>query len=73
MHGAPQPNHNYLLAALAREELERLAPHLEIVNLPLGQVLYEPGDTMRHVYFPADCIISLLQRHRIQPWTDSSS
>jgi CRP-like cAMP-binding protein len=35
-------------------------PNLELVALPLGKVLYESGDTLRHVYFPVDCIVSLL-------------
>jgi CRP-like cAMP-binding protein len=56
----PQPTHNHLLAALANEELKRLAPHLERVDLVLGEVVYEPGDTLRHVYFPTDSIVSLL-------------
>ncbi|MFY2764016.1 Crp/Fnr family transcriptional regulator [Arenimonas sp. MALMAid1274] len=55
-----QPQHNYLLAALPPEVQERLYPHLELVALPLGQVLYESGDTLRHVYFPVDSIVSLL-------------
>jgi len=51
---------NHLLAALPDDELERLNPHLELVPLLLGAVLYESGEQMRHVYFPADAIISLL-------------
>jgi CRP-like cAMP-binding protein len=51
---------NHLLAALSPEVQGRLFPHLELIPLPLGDVLYESGDTMRHVYFPADCIVSLL-------------
>jgi CRP-like cAMP-binding protein len=39
---------------------ERLFPQLELVSLPLGKVVYESGDAMRHVYFPTDSIISLL-------------
>src|SRR5690606_15539794 len=35
-------------------------PHLELVELALGEVLYESGDTQRHVYFPVDVIVSLL-------------
>ena len=54
------PLHNNLLAALPAEVQERLFGHLELVALPLGKVLYESGDTMRHVYFPTDSIISLL-------------
>lgn len=56
----PQPAHNNLLAALTDEELKRLSPHLEQVTLTLGEVLSEPGDTLRHVYFPTDCIVSLV-------------
>lgn len=55
-----KPQQNHLLAALSTESEERLFPHLELVPLPLGKVLYEPGDTMRHVYFPTDSIVSLL-------------
>jgi CRP-like cAMP-binding protein len=51
---------NHLLAALPLSVLERLKPHFESVPLPLGHVLYEPGDTMRHAYFPVDCIVSML-------------
>jgi CRP-like cAMP-binding protein len=54
------PQRNHLLAALSDEVQKRLFPHLELVPLPLGKVLYESGDTMRHVYFPTDSIISLL-------------
>jgi len=54
------PQENHLLAALPVEVQERLFPDLEWVDMPLGKVLYESGDTMRHVYFPADCIVSLL-------------
>lgn len=54
------PQHNYLLAALSGDVQQRLFSHLEHITLPLGQVLYESGETMRHVYFPTDSIISLL-------------
>jgi CRP-like cAMP-binding protein len=54
------PQQNHLLAALSSAVQERLFAHLEPVNLPLGKVLYESGDTLRHVYFPTDSIISLL-------------
>ncbi len=49
---------NKLLAALPTEAFARLAPHLKRVSLSLGKVIYEPGDTMRWVYFPIDCIVS---------------
>jgi CRP-like cAMP-binding protein len=51
---------NTLLAALPEDIQLRLAPHLKPVDMPLGMVLYEPGDTLRHVHFPLDAIVSLL-------------
>jgi CRP-like cAMP-binding protein len=55
-----EPTQNHLLAALPHEVQERLFPHIELVSLPLGKVLYESGDALRHVYFPTDSIVSLL-------------
>ncbi|UYG08401.1 Crp/Fnr family transcriptional regulator [Halomonas sp. M4R1S46] len=54
------PRQNHLLAALSRDEYQRLAPHLERVELSLGESLVESGKVMRHVYFPTDSIVSLL-------------
>jgi CRP-like cAMP-binding protein len=54
------PRQNHLLAALSPEVQDRLFPHIEPVALPLGKVLYESGDALRHVYFPTDSIVSLL-------------
>jgi CRP-like cAMP-binding protein len=51
---------NHLLAAIPAAEYERLAPHLELVPMPLGQVLCESGGSMRDVYFPTTSIVSLL-------------
>ena len=51
---------NRLLAALPEADLARLRPHLDLVPLTLGQVIYEAGGQMSHVYFPTDSIISLL-------------
>jgi len=59
MSGVQIPR-NHLLAALPAIVYQRLLPHLELVPLPLGKVLYEPGDTMHHVYFPTNSIVSLL-------------
>ena len=56
----PTPQRNQLLRALPLSDQERLFRHLKLVTLPLGAVLYESGDTQRHIYFPVDCIISLL-------------
>jgi CRP-like cAMP-binding protein len=53
---------NHILAALPADAQKRLFPHLELVYLPFGQVLYESGDTLRYVYFPIDSIVSLLYR-----------
>ena len=54
------PQRNHLLAALSAGERDRLYPHLRLVPLPLGKVLYESGDVLAHVYFPTDSIVSLL-------------
>jgi CRP-like cAMP-binding protein len=60
MTNLPNPNQNHLLAALPADARSRVIPHLELVDLPLGKILYESGDMMRYVYFPTDSIISLL-------------
>jgi CRP-like cAMP-binding protein len=54
------PAQNMLLAALPAVQLHQLSRHLELVPMPLGKVLYEPGCHQSHVYFPTDCIVSLL-------------
>lgn len=51
---------NRLLAMLAREEYERLLPHLERVSFALGDVIYESGGRQSYIYFPTTAIISLL-------------
>ncbi|MEO8445487.1 MAG: Crp/Fnr family transcriptional regulator [Gammaproteobacteria bacterium] len=56
----PTPRDNRLLAALLEDAYERVEPHLEQVPMPLGAVLYESGAKLKHVYFPANCIVSLL-------------
>lgn len=53
------PNQNHLLAALPTADFERVAPHLELVPMPLGQYLYEPGEQLRYAYFPTTAIVSL--------------
>ncbi len=60
MPGPHDPRQNNVLAALEPAARDRLYPHLQLVAMPLGRVLYESGDTLRHVYFPTDCIVSLL-------------
>lgn len=54
------PRQNHLLAALPPDEWERWLPTLQAVDMPLGEVLYESGVTMTHVYFPTTSIVSLL-------------
>ena len=60
MFSLQDPRQNHLLAALRKEEYERILPNLELVTMPLGHVLYESGIQMRHVYFPTNSIVSLL-------------
>jgi CRP-like cAMP-binding protein len=60
MKVSTNPKHNLLIAALPHDQWQRWLPHLEHVQLHLGQVLYEAGDTLSHVYFPTTAIVSLL-------------
>ena len=53
------PNQNHILSALPLAELESLTQYLELVQLPVGKMIYEPGEQLRHAYFPTTCIISL--------------
>ena len=57
---SPDPRKNQLLAQLPAAEWQRCESQLEPVDLSLGQVLYESGSTMSHVYFPTTAIVSLL-------------
>ncbi|AKJ67977.1 crp/Fnr family transcriptional regulator [Pandoraea thiooxydans] len=57
---SPDPRQNHLLAALPDEPWQRWLPQLELVQLPLGKVIYESGGTLSHVYFPTTAIVSLL-------------
>lgn len=60
MPNSPNPRQNHLLAALPAQAWARWLPELELVDMPLGQVLYESGSTLSHVYFPVNSIVSLL-------------
>ena len=53
------PSQNHLLCALPTAEYELLAPHLRLVPMPLGEILYEPGQQLQHAYFPTTSIVSL--------------
>lgn len=52
-------HHNRLLTALPREVYEKFAPHLKLVSLERGKILHLPGEIIRDVYFPLDCLISI--------------
>ena len=56
----PTPIANHLLAALPGKEYQRLLADLEPVTLTFGEIVYEPGVPIRHVYFPTDSLVSLL-------------
>lgn len=60
MANPPAPERNQILTALPPAERERLFPHLKLVAMPFGMVLYESGAVLRHIYFPVDSIVSLL-------------
>lgn len=53
------PQQNHLLAALPQADFDLFAQQLELVTMPLGQMLYEPGTQLRHAYFPTTSIVSL--------------
>lgn len=59
MSSPHSPNQNHLLAALPTADFERIAAHLELVAMPLGEYLYEPDEQLRHAYFPTTAIVSL--------------
>jgi len=54
------PHQNHLLDALLRVDFDRLSPNLELVEMPLGEVVCESGSKLKHVYFPTTSIVSLL-------------
>src|SRR4030095_5506170 len=56
----PSPHQNHLLDALPANDFERIEPHLELIPMKLGDVLYEPGAKLKYVYFPTTSIVSLL-------------
>lgn len=60
MSSDPEPTQNHLLASLPKAVLARLLPNFELVKMPLGKIIYESDVPLHHVYFPIDCIISLL-------------
>jgi hypothetical protein len=67
MSPAPNPRDNHILGALPALERERLYPHMKLVPMPLGMVLYESGAALRHIYFPTNSIVSEVRRRRAAP------
>lgn len=59
MSAMHRPDQNHLLAAMPTADFERLATHLELVVMPVGDVLCESGGKLQHVYFPTTAIVSL--------------
>lgn len=60
MSKSNDPHQNHLLDALLTADYDRLFPNLELIEMPLGEVLYESGGKLKHVYFPTTSIVSLL-------------
>ncbi|ABE36442.1 cyclic nucleotide-binding domain protein [Paraburkholderia xenovorans LB400] len=60
MTNEQDPKQNHLLSVLPEAEWARISPHLVRIDMPLGQVIYESGDRLHHVYFPTTSIVSLL-------------
>jgi CRP-like cAMP-binding protein len=60
MTDQPSPLQNKLLAALSEDARKRIFPKLKYVEMALGEVIYESHQSIEYVYFPVDCIISLL-------------
>jgi CRP-like cAMP-binding protein len=60
MTPSPDPRENHILRALPEAEYDRISAHLKLVPMPLGMPLYESGVALRHIYFPTNCIVSLL-------------
>lgn len=55
-----KPAANRILAGIPAQDYRRLRAQRDPVTFTFGQILYEPGRAIRHIYFPIDCLISLL-------------
>lgn len=60
MFSLQSPKQNRILAALPPEDYARLLPYLDFVSMPLGQTIYEPRNTVTHLYFPTSSIVAPL-------------
>jgi len=71
--GTPHdPRQNHLLAALPGADLAALFPHLMLVPLRLGDMLYEPDEQMQHAYFPTTSIVSLFYAIESGAWAETA-
>ena len=52
------PTQNKILAGLPIDEFKRLLPFLELVDMPLGHLIHQPGATLGEIYFPATAIVA---------------
>src|SRR6188508_2134009 len=52
------PKKNQIISALPVHKYTRLLPFLELRDLSIGEVIYEPNITISHVYFPTTCILA---------------
>lgn len=59
LHSLHRPSQNLILAALPFADLASISQHLQLVQLPVGKMLYESGQEARHAYFPTSCLVSL--------------
>lgn len=60
MSATKPPNQNHILAGLPEKEYLELSPHLKLIELSLGEVIYKPNTKRSHVYFPTTAIVSML-------------
>lgn len=61
MSKTPKLAGNALIASMPRGVRKDLSAHLQPVQMPLGQVIYQTGEDITHLYFPVDCVVSLLK------------
>lgn len=51
---------NRMLAGLPKSDRLRLTAHMTVVDLAFGKILHQSGEPIEHVYFPVDCLVSLM-------------
>lgn len=63
---------NHLLSALPEQQYQEIAPHLECVSLPLGEIIFDPGEAIDYIYFPDKAMISLISEMKNGATTEIS-